>query len=40
MSWLPSWQAYSYIGPSVAMIGTSALHGWSQVSGSSTVKVK
>ena len=40
MSWLPSWQAYSYIGPSVAISGTSALHGRSQVAGSSTVNVK
>ena len=37
MSWLPSWQPYSYIGPSVLIIGTSALHGLCHVVGSSMV---
>ena len=34
MSWLPSWQPYSYIGPSVLSIGPSPLHELVQVVGS------
>lgn len=34
---LPSWQAYSKIGPLILVIGISALQGRAQVAGSSTV---
>ena len=37
IEWCPSWQAYSHFSPSSACIGTSKVHGRSQVSGSSTV---